>query len=47
MINPELQRAMYRRAGSMVTEIDASHSVFLSQPQAVVDVIKAAATSGK
>ncbi len=47
MINPELQRAMYRRAGSKVVEIDASHSVFLSQPQAVVDVIKAAAASGK
>jgi pimeloyl-ACP methyl ester carboxylesterase len=47
MINPELQRAMYQRAGSMVTEVDASHSVFRSQPQAVVDVIRAAAASQK
>jgi len=47
MINPELQRKMYLRAGSKVTEIDASHSVFLSQPQAVVDVIRTAAKSQK
>lgn len=45
MINPDLQRAMYARAGSKVTEIDASHSVFMSQPQAVADVIKAAAAA--
>ncbi len=45
MINPDLQRAMYERAGSDVTEIDASHSVFLSRPQAVADVIKAAAAA--
>ena len=43
MINPELQRSMYARAGAVVTEIDGSHAVFLSQPQAVADVIKAAA----
>ena len=47
MINPELQRAMYARANAQVTEIDGSHSVFLSQPQAVVDVIKAAAAAEK
>lgn len=45
MINPDLQRTMYTRAGAEVTEIDASHSVFLSQPQAVADVIKAAAAA--
>ena len=47
MINPELQRAMYARANAQVTEIDSSHSVFLSQPQAVADVIKAAAAAEK
>lgn len=43
MINPELQRAMYARTGSLITEINGSHAVFVSQPQAVADVIKAAA----
>lgn len=47
MINPELQRAMYARAKARITEIDGSHAIFLSQPQAVVDVIKAAAASTK
>jgi pimeloyl-ACP methyl ester carboxylesterase len=47
MINPELQRAMYSRAKVSMTEIDSSHAVFLSQPQAVADVIEAAAKSGK
>lgn len=47
MINPELQRTMYQRAGSKVTEIDASHAVFLSQPHAVADVIRAGAASPK
>lgn len=47
MINPELQRVMYARAGARVTEIDGSHAVFVSQPQAVVDVIKAAAASAE
>lgn len=45
MINPDLQRSMYARAKSKITEIDGSHAIFLSQPQAVVDVIKAAAAS--
>lgn len=45
MINPELQRSMYDRAKSKITEIDGSHAIFLSQPQAVVNVIKAAAAS--
>lgn len=43
MINPDLQRFMYARANARVTEIDGSHAIFLSQPQAVVKVIKAAA----
>jgi pimeloyl-ACP methyl ester carboxylesterase len=43
MIAPEAQRAMSQRAGSKVTEVAASHSVFLSQPSAVASLIQAAA----
>jgi pimeloyl-ACP methyl ester carboxylesterase len=43
MIPPPAQRAMSRRAGSKVTEVAASHSVFLSQPAAVADLIEQAA----
>jgi pimeloyl-ACP methyl ester carboxylesterase len=42
-INPELERDMAKRAGSLVTEIDASHAVFMSQPEKVADVIEEAA----
>ena len=45
MINPDLERAMYKRAGAKVTEIKGSHAVFLSQPRAVADVIEQAARS--
>jgi pimeloyl-ACP methyl ester carboxylesterase len=43
MINPDLQRSMYARAGSNVTELNGSHAIFLSQPQAVAAVIASAA----
>ena len=43
MIPPPAQRAMSERAGSTVAEAEASHSVYVSQPQAVVDLIKQAA----
>jgi pimeloyl-ACP methyl ester carboxylesterase len=43
MIHPPAQRAMSRRAGSKVTEVAASHSVFLSQPAAVAALIEQAA----
>ena len=45
MINPDLERSMYKRAGARVTEIKSSHAVFLSQPRAVADVIEQAARS--
>jgi hypothetical protein len=35
---------MYKRAGSKVTEIKASHSVYISQPEAVAKVIEDAAS---
>jgi pimeloyl-ACP methyl ester carboxylesterase len=44
MIPPPAQRAMAARAGAQVAEVAASHSVYVSQPQAVADLI-AKATS--
>lgn len=43
MIPPAAQHAMSQRAGSTVTEVAASHSVYVSQPQAVASLIKKAA----
>jgi pimeloyl-ACP methyl ester carboxylesterase len=43
MIPPPAQHAMSQRAGSSVTEVAASHSVYVSQPQAVAALIKEAA----
>ena len=45
MIPPPAQRAMSQRAGAQVTEVPASHSVYVSQPAAVADVIEAAAAA--
>jgi pimeloyl-ACP methyl ester carboxylesterase len=45
LVNPELQRWMYKRAGARVTEIAASHAVQVSQPEAVANVIEEAALS--
>jgi len=42
-INPELEREMAKRAGSVVTEIKASHAVFASHAEKVADVIETAA----
>lgn len=39
MIPPDAQRAMSKRAGSKVAEAKGSHSVYVSQPQAVADLI--------
>jgi pimeloyl-ACP methyl ester carboxylesterase len=38
-IEPSAARAMAERAGAAITEIDASHMVMISHPQAVADVI--------
>jgi len=43
MIPPPAQRAMAERAGATVSEAAGSHSIYLSQPQAVADLIKQAA----
>lgn len=45
MIPPPAQRAMSERAGATVTEVTASHSVYVSQPTAVANLIKQAATA--
>jgi pimeloyl-ACP methyl ester carboxylesterase len=45
MIPPDAQRAMSKRAGSTVVEVKGSHSVYVSQPQAVASLIAKAATS--
>jgi pimeloyl-ACP methyl ester carboxylesterase len=43
MIPPEAQRAMSKRAGAAVTEVRGSHAVYVSKPEAVVELIKKAA----
>src|ERR1700729_1623439 len=43
MIPPPAQRAVSERAGSTVTEVPGSHSIYLSQPAAVAGLITQAA----
>jgi pimeloyl-ACP methyl ester carboxylesterase len=45
MIPPPAQRAMSKRAGSSVVDAKGSHAIYVSQPQAVADLIKNAAKS--
>src|SRR6185437_11254266 len=45
MIPPDAQKTMCERLGATVVEVDASHSVYVSQPGAVADVIKQAAAA--
>jgi pimeloyl-ACP methyl ester carboxylesterase len=47
MIPVAAQRAMSRRAGSTVAEVRASHAVYVSQPDAVVDLIAKAAKGAR
>jgi pimeloyl-ACP methyl ester carboxylesterase len=42
MIPPPAQRSMAERAGATVVEVPASHSVFLSHPEAVAGLIQTA-----
>lgn len=41
-INPDIQRNMYKRSNTKVTEVKGSHVIFASQPDAVSKVIIAA-----
>jgi pimeloyl-ACP methyl ester carboxylesterase len=45
MIPPPAQRAMSERAGSTVVESGGSHSIYVSKPHAVADLIKQAASA--
>lgn len=45
MIPPEAQRAMSKRAGSKSVEVRGSHAIYVSQPEAVADLIEEAATA--
>jgi pimeloyl-ACP methyl ester carboxylesterase len=45
MIPPAAQRTMSQRAGATTTEVAASHSVYVSQPDAVATLIGQAAAS--
>jgi len=44
-IDPRLLRQMAERAGAQITEVEASHVPYLTQPRAVADVIDQAARS--
>ena len=43
MIPPPAQQLMSKRAGSTVSEVKASHSVYVSKPEAVAAIIDKAA----
>ncbi|MEV6412991.1 hypothetical protein [Kribbella sp. NPDC051718] len=45
MIPPPVQHDMAKRAGATVREVPGSHSVYVSQPQAVADLIQTAVDS--
>ena len=45
MIPPPAQREMSARAGSTVVEVAGSHSIYVSKPEAVADLIKKAASN--
>jgi len=43
MIPPDAERMMAKRADASVTEIDASHALYISHPAEVAEVIEKAA----
>ena len=45
MIPPSAQRTMSGRTGAMVTEVAASHCVYVSQPAPVAALVKQAASA--
>lgn len=44
-INPDIERTMYKRANSKVTELKGSHAIYISKAEEVAAVIEAAAQS--
>ena len=47
MIPPAAQRLMSKRAGSTVVEVEGSHAIYVSQPNAVAALIEKAAREVK
>lgn len=47
MIPPDAQRAMAKRAGAQTIDVKGSHAVYVSQPQAVADLIARAAENNQ
>ena len=47
MINPDLERFMYKRAKSHTIELTGSHAIFLSHPKEVAALIEKAAKAAK
>jgi pimeloyl-ACP methyl ester carboxylesterase len=47
MIPPDAQRAMSKRAGSVVVEAEGSHAIYVSQPEIVAALIEQAAKREK
>jgi hypothetical protein len=47
MIPPPAQRMMSERAGSTVVEAKGSHSIYVSQPVAVAELIEQAASGAR
>jgi pimeloyl-ACP methyl ester carboxylesterase len=45
MIPPPAQRSMSKRAGATMVEVDGSHAVYVSKPEAVAQLIEQAAKS--
>lgn len=43
MIPPPAQRAMAERAGATISEVPGSHAIYVSKPDVVATVIRAAA----
>jgi len=44
-IAPEIQRAMYKRSNTKTTDVRGSHVIYMSQPEAVAEVIQHASLS--
>ena len=44
-VGTDLSRSMAERAGATITELDGSHVIMVSQPEAVTDVIQTAAAA--
>jgi len=42
-VHPDLERAMAKRMGATTYELESSHMPMLSQPERVIEVIRAAA----